>query len=107
MPSSHPARRRFRQFGGAALAGLLAAHAFAAQPFIYDVETQPVNNYVLLHLNTEANRTYTVEYADVLKHTNTVWLTLTVIPSLPFENHYVIADTMTNSARFYRLHASP
>src|SRR4051812_29155954 len=63
-------------------------------------------NQVLLHFDTDANRTYTLQYSDHLGGTGTnapVWSNLYKAPLLPFPNHYIVVDTRTNKMRFYRL----
>src|SRR5262249_49356792 len=96
-----------------------AARLEAADPDIYLIEPLS-SNQVTLHFNTDANRTYTLQYLDSLKcPTNTdvgcsvysvpnaAWSNLWVAPRLPFPNHYVIADYRTNRMRFYRLRVTP
>lgn len=71
---------------------------------------------VTIHFDTEANRTYTLQYRDVistngmtnLPPTATNWVNHTTVERLPFPQHYIIADTRTNSPqRFYRLRVTP
>ena len=83
--------------------------AIASQPVISKIELFSTNQ-VLIHFDTEANRTYTLQYTLALKGTNgaaSSWSNLYVAPNFPFSDHYVIVDTRTNKARFYRLQASP
>lgn len=72
-------------------------------------------NEVLLHFDTEPNRTYALQYVDGISpnaRTNNSstwgnWSNLFVAPRLPFPNHYVILDTGTNRQRYYRLSVTP
>jgi hypothetical protein len=56
---------------------------------------------VLIHFDTEAGRTYYLQYSSSLESTN--WSNLYTGFNYPFPNHYIVPDTRTNSARFYRL----
>lgn len=82
----------------------------AGLPEIYLIE-RFLTNQVLLHFDTEPNRTYVLQYADSLTMTSTGavarWSNLFTAPSFPFPNHYVIVDTGTAPHRFYRLSATP
>lgn len=87
------------------------ALAWAAEPHIDYVELLGTN-LVTIHFDTDANRTYTLQYLDHLTTgTNTTpsgtWSNLTVIPATPFNNHYVMVDNRTNQYRFYRLSVTP
>jgi hypothetical protein len=71
---------------------------------------------VTIHFYTEANRTYTLQYRDLVSTTGvtnlppsaTNWINHTTVDRLPFPQHFVIADTRTNSPqRFYRLRVTP
>ena len=89
----------------------------AEQPRIDLIEWFPrFPDQVTVHFGTAADRTYTLQYLDCIA-TNAVitnsstwgsWSNLYVAEKLPFPNHYVIADTATNSRqRFYRLKVTP
>ena len=71
------------------------------------------SNQVTIHIDTIANRTYTVQYIDRLSSTNTngpatgTWSNLYVIPSEPFPNHHILVDGITTRQRFYRLRITP
>jgi hypothetical protein len=65
-----------------------------------------INDLITVHVDTEPGRAYVVQFCDSLPAAK--WVDLYSIRALPFPNHYVIADTLTNSAqRFYRLAVSP
>jgi hypothetical protein len=74
-------------------------------------------NQVTIHFGTEANRAYELQCLvkwttnNVSGQSNSmpigVWSNLFVIPAIPFPNHYVIADTITNEQRLYRLRVTP
>ena len=89
----------------------------SAQPHIELIERFGTNQ-ITIHFGTDANRTYELQYLLRLSSsTNTagtnsgagpgVWSNLFVVPAIPFPNHYVIADTMTNQQRLYRLRVTP
>jgi hypothetical protein len=83
--------------------------AMASQPVISKIELFGTNQ-VLIHFDTEAGRTYALQYTTALKGSNgaaSSWSNLYVAPAFSFSDHYVIVDTRTNQARFYRLQVSP
>ena len=86
----------------------LGEAALAALPTIDLIEPY-LTSQVLLHFDTEANRTYELQYTETM--TNGVpggnWTNLFVAPSVPFQNHYIIVDTRMRPLRFYRLHVFP
>ncbi|HWX21719.1 MAG TPA: hypothetical protein VN578_17580 [Candidatus Binatia bacterium] len=98
--------------GGPVAAVLLAATLFAslagaAQPVISLIERYS-SNQVLLHFDTEANRTYTLQYStNSPVASNALWFPLYVAPSAPFPDHYIVPDTATSRQRFYRLSVTP
>src|SRR5688572_314096 len=71
---------------------------------IYHIE-RFLNNQVLLHINTDGDRSYVLQYTDSFTVTSTGivarWSNLFTMPAAP--NHYVIPDTGTAPQRFYRL----
>lgn len=92
----------------------------AGEPRIDHIEKPSfLTNFVLIHFNTEANRTYTLQFLDTAAcgpnnsglrsctPSNGVWSTLYVAERLPFTNHYVVPDYRTNRTRFYRLKVIP
>lgn len=87
---------------------LVLASAFAGQPMVGFVELFG-SNQVLVHFDTEANRTYELQYTETLTNgvPGGVWTNLFVAPSIPFPNHYVIVDTRLRPQRFYRLRVTP
>jgi len=87
------------------LLALLLLDATAAPPVITRIERWNTNQ-VLLHFDTEAGRTYHLEYTTNLPvHglSSATWSNLFTGPNYPFPNHYIIPDTGTNRQRFYRL----
>lgn len=102
----------------------LTAGAMAAPPEIDHIERLGTN-LVTIHFDTAANRKYELQFINsytcptnltgggsgVICNSSGVpinlWSNLYVAPSLPFANHYVIADSVTNRQRFYRLRVSP
>jgi hypothetical protein len=96
------------------LAAAQGTFAFPAEPRIDRIELFGTNA-VTLHFNTEANKTYSLQFVDSLSCGTNLpfcgsigvpadsWSNLFVAPNFPFSNHYVIVDTRTNAHRFYRL----
>ncbi len=82
--------------------------AFSSSPKIDFIEPF-LTHQVLIHFDTEANRTYALQYTESI--TNGVpggsWTNLFVAPSIPFPNHYVVLDTRLRPQRFYRLQVTP
>src|SRR5690349_672151 len=68
-------------------------HLAATSPKISYIERWSVDgtNGVLLHFDTDANKTYTLQSADRLG-TNAVWTNLYTAPNLPFTGHYIVPD---------------
>jgi hypothetical protein len=93
-----------------ALALLAGRVTLAGPPEIYLIE-RFLTNQILLHFDTEPNRTYVLQYTDSFTLTSTGvvahWSNLFTAPSFPFPNHYVIVDSGTAPQRFYRLYATP
>ena len=92
----------------AAAVFLFSLSAFPAAPKIDFIELFQ-NDRVLIHFDTDANRTYQLQYTETL--TNGVpggnWTNLFVAPNIPFPNHYVVVDTRLRPQRFYRLRVLP
>jgi hypothetical protein len=108
QPSFNHPRRRVLRLECVIGAIVLLANAWAGQPKIELIELF-LSNQVLIHFDTEANRTYELQYTETL--TNGVpggnWTNLFVAPNIPFINHYIIVDTRTRPQRFYRLRVFP
>jgi len=89
----------------------------AEPPRIDHIEWCPTSpEIVTVHFDTEARRTYTLQYRDVVttngltnsSSTSGTWSNLYTTDGFPFPYHYVISDTATNSRqRFYRLRVTP
>jgi hypothetical protein len=76
--------------------------AQAADPHIEKIERFGTNqNQVLIHFETPANRTTTLQATRSLRPP-TEWTNLFVVPPAPSPNLYIIFDVPT-SPRFYRL----
>jgi hypothetical protein len=81
----------------------------AATPVISLIQAFSTNQ-VLIHFDTDANRTYTVQFTDSLTTNGgaqVVWSNLYTTPYLPFPDHYIVPDTRTTPQRFYRLQVTP
>jgi hypothetical protein len=92
---------------GLVLASLVERLIAATSPKISYIERWSVNgtNGVLLHFDTDANRTYALQATDKLV-TNAVWTNLYTAPNLPFTGHYIVPDLRPGN-HFYRLHVTP
>jgi hypothetical protein len=67
-------------------------------------------NQVLLHFDTDASRTYVLQYTDkpgTNGFASSTWSNLYTAPLLPFPYHYIVPDWATNRMRFYRLKVTP
>lgn len=82
-------------------------HVSAAVPKIDYIELF-LTNQVLIHFDTEANRTYELQYTETLVNgvPGGTWTNLFTAPSIPFPNHYIVVDTRLRPQRFYRLRAT-
>src|SRR3989442_772075 len=81
--------------------------AWSAEPRVDHIERLGTNQ-VTIHFDTDANRTYILQYLDDwVAGTNGMpsgtWSNLAVIPATPFNNHYVLPDYATSSFPSYRL----
>jgi hypothetical protein len=84
--------------------------ARATQPKINWIQIPSyLPGYVLLHFDTDANRTYQVQYLDYAPTNGATWSVLATIPSDAAPQHYIWPDTLspTRPRRFYRLQATP
>jgi hypothetical protein len=108
-PANSPSGGGMLFAGAVALAAtslvLVAWSASAAPPSISHIE-RFLTNQVLIHFDTEANRTYTLQYANSLQGTP-AWSNLYTAPTIPFPNHYIVVDTMITPERYYRLSVTP
>jgi hypothetical protein len=102
---------------------LLLAGTFALQNLLRSAEPHIEfiqrlgTNQVTIHFGTEANRAYELQYLvkwatnNASGNSNSVpagiWSNHFVVPAIPFDNHYVIVDTITNQQRLYRLRVTP
>ena len=76
-------------------------------------------SYVLIHFDTEPNRTYVLQSLNRLACTNgqghcskfnvptNLWVNIYTGFAYPFEMHYVIQDERTTRQRYYRLKVTP
>jgi len=120
MPFRHLRRSLAVLFGGMVVFCLAAQ----GEPPHIDLIERYGKQDLLLHFATDAFRAYELQYTFKLVGTNVTgvnsnnpvvggWTNLYMVPRYPFPNHYVVADTnvflgsRTNSARYYRLRATP
>jgi hypothetical protein len=80
----------------------------AAPPKIDYIEPF-LTTQVLIHFDTEANRTYELQYTETLVNgvPGGTWTNLFTAPNIPFDNHYIVVDTRLRPYRFYRLRVFP
>jgi hypothetical protein len=121
VKSCRPSRGRLAPAFIAVVFGtaLLGDLALAADPRIDRIELLNTQ-LVTIHFNTDANKSYELQFLDSLSCRTSVvgtnrivcntngapiglWSNLFVAPDSPFPSHYVISDTRTNQQRFYRL----
>jgi hypothetical protein len=90
---------------GSSLIALMAQFtAQPADPQITKIERFGTNQ-VLIHFDTEPNRTYVLQYANSLSFTN--WSNKYTGFAFPFSEHYIVPDYRTNNSRVYRLCVTP
>ena len=83
----------------------LSFAAWAGTPEISLIEPF-INQQVLIHFDTEADRTYILQYSSSLSATSH-WSNLFTAFAYPFANHYIVVDTRSAPQRFYRLAVTP
>jgi hypothetical protein len=88
----------------ALIVAVTPSNLHSTQPIISYIERYSAGG-VLIHFDTDPDRTYLLQYTDSLSRTN--WSNLYTGHSYPFSEHYVILDQPTNSVRFYRLKVTP
>ena len=76
----------------------------ATEPHIDLIERYDTNR-VTIHFNTDANRTYVLQYSSA-KNFGT-WSDLFTVPSASFPNHFVLVAPATNAFGFFRLAVTP
>jgi hypothetical protein len=88
---------------------LILVTALSSTPEISLIEPY-LSDRVLIHFDTDANRTYTLQYTDRLGTNGgsaSTWSNLYKAPKTVDPNHYIVVDWRTNKARFYRLMVTP
>jgi hypothetical protein len=60
---------------------------------------------VTIHFNTDAGRTYTLQYSSAMN--SGTWSNLTTIPAEPAPNHYILVAPATNASGVFRLSVTP
>ena len=96
---------RYLPFVAGSLAAAILLSVRGGAPSISFV--QPfLTNYVLIHFDTEPNRTYVLQSANSLTVTSQ-WSSIFTGLALPFPDHYVVLDARTSPQRFYRLSVRP
>ena len=91
---------------GATLLPVVVLLVLAQDPRIEFIDRLGTN-MVTIHFDTEANRTYELQFQNPAGTANAPWTNLFVAPRIPFPNHYIVVDTRTNRARIYRLKVTP
>ena len=90
-------------FAAFATTAIFSHRAIAASPPRIEYIEKFSTNMVLIHFDTEANRTYFLQHTTNLSVAADDWEDIYEAPELPFPNHYVIVHYRTNAQGFYRL----
>ena len=97
--------RPFAGFSSCALAlAIVIETALATAPHIDFIERYGTNQ-VTIHFDTDANRTYSLQYCSGVN--SGIWSEIYTVPAFPFPNHYVLLVSATNVCGFYRLAVTP
>jgi len=91
-------------FSCALVLGLVIQTTRATDPQIDYIERYGTNK-VTIHFNTDANRTYTVQYSTTANPGT--WTNVMTVPAEPFINHFVAVAWATNANNFFRLSVTP
>ena len=91
-------------FIGAFTLAAIVGTLLAADPHIDGIERYGTDR-VIIHFDTAANRTYTLQHSSGVN--SGAWSNLFVAPAEPGPNHYVVPHSATNAAGFYRLMVAP
>lgn len=91
--------------------GLLATPLLAEELAPFYLIEPFLGDGVLLHFDTAPFRRYQLQATTnlfVSPPGKVTWVTLYTVPSVPFENHYIVLDSRTNApAKCYRIVVSP
>jgi hypothetical protein len=79
-------------------------NALATDPHI-DIIERFGTNWVTLHFDTDAHRTYVLQYSSGENFGS--WSNFYTIPADAAPNHYVVVAPATNGSNFYRLLVTP
>jgi hypothetical protein len=83
---------------------VFAGTARATDPHIDLIERFGTDR-VTIHFNTDAGRTYTLQFSGTLN--SGIWSNLTTIPADPSPNHYILVAPATNGFGLFRLLVTP
>jgi len=102
-------RKRARLIGFALAFVVLSGSAATVPKFNWIQLPAFLPGTVLLHFDTDPNRTYEIQYVDYAPTNGANWSILGTIPAQPSPNHYVWSDFLVpgRTQRFYRLAATP
>jgi hypothetical protein len=92
------------------LAAFMVTFSVRSTPPTIELIERYLTNQVLLHFDTDANRTYVLQYTDragTNGFATSTWSNLYTAPSTPFPNHYIVVAYRTNAMRFFRLKVTP
>jgi hypothetical protein len=110
-PVDRPEFTAIRQVNPRLVSGLAAfalavagGTTLATDPHIDLIERYGTNQ-VTIHFNTDAGRTYTLQYASTVN--SGTWSNLATIPAEPAPNHYILVAPATNAFGLYRLSVTP
>jgi len=91
-------------FIGALALTIVVEAALSSNPHI-DLIERSGTNWVTVHFDTDANRTYTLQYSSGVS--SGTWSNIYTILSDPLPHHYVVVIPATNGSGFYRLAVTP
>ena len=107
--TGHEPENLFRAAAAGVLLALFAVRAANLAPF-YRIERYERDG-VLLHFDTAAFHKYELQSTTDLATAgaaNVRWTNVYTVPSVPFANHYVVLDSITNApVKWYRIVVTP
>jgi hypothetical protein len=86
------------------LLAVVVESTLATDPHI-DIIDRFGTNQVIIHFDTDANRTYTLQHC--IGENSGVWSNIYTVPASPSPNHYVVLVPATNGSGCFRLAVTP
>src|SRR3954470_19873792 len=91
---------------GLLVLALVGVPVEATTPKIDYVLYDPTPNWVTIHFDTDAHRTYVLQYSPT-PFASGSWSNMQTFGPDPAPSHYVWFDYVTSTQRFYRLRVTP